>query len=88
MNTKVIVIGQKNQTVSKKKAIELNHVLTDEFKMEHITIRKPSQYEYVELITKNYFPGVDLIYCYFDPIERDGCLFFGKWNDGVVEGSN
>lgn len=79
--TKVIVIGdQPNQ--EKKKKIEFVHCLEGDFKVAPAET-KPSDWKNIELICKDYSNGVDLMYVY-DNDRNDGCLYSGRFNDGVV----
>lgn len=46
----------------------------------------PGDYNYIELVCKNYQPGNDVMFAYNNPFRREnGMLYIGKWNDGVVE---
>lgn len=48
-------------------------------------IKIPHQYQYIELICKNYSMGLDLMFAYTDPLNRsDGVMYAGKFNDGIV----
>lgn len=81
--TKCIVLGEQPTEV-KKKPIEFIKALAvdDNF---HSASAAPKQYENIELITKSYAScGQDIMFAY----DRDrslGCLYLGKWNDGVAE---
>lgn len=85
MPTKAIVVGQ---TPNKLKPIELNFVLHQnaEFRRGFFY---PVSYKFVELISKNYLmhDGAmrDLIFAYNDENTRQGSMYLGKWNDGVVQ---
>ena len=43
----------------------------------------PGQFNYIELICKNYNSSKDLMFAYIEN-RSDGVLFIGKWNDGIV----
>lgn len=46
----------------------------------------PKAYNYIELISRGYTNETDLMFAYVDPTNRkNGVLYIGKWNDGVVE---
>ena len=81
--TKTIVLGSSYQ--DDNKPIVFNDYLdTTEFSSAFVS--KPSQFNYIELICKNYNDGSrDLMFAYNDPSNRNnGTLFFGYWNDGTV----
>lgn len=87
MPTKTIVIGEKH-TKRKKAPIELHGSLTEDMELSMNKHNKPSDFAYIELICENYGMGdnTDLIFAYDNPNDRSGgVLFYGKWNDGVVE---
>jgi hypothetical protein len=49
-------------------------------------ISNPKHWPYVELVCRNYFPGVDIMFAYDNPSQRnEGLLYLGQFNDGVVE---
>lgn len=83
--TKTIVIGKK-QVKSALVPIEISKILDYGAKLRGTEVPL-SEYGYVELICLNYDPELgDLMFAYDDPNDRsDGCLLFGKWNDGIVE---
>lgn len=80
--TTTIVIGEakrpKNVTPIKfERVLDIVGRNTDVF---------PHTYKFIELICKDYAMGQDLMFAYNDPSNRkDGVLYIGKWNDGVVE---
>lgn len=85
MSTKIIVIGEENKTESYKKSIKLISFWSHPREIGFDSEAKPCEYNYVELVAKEYFAGLDLIFCYNEPNRRgDGCLFIGHWNDGVI----
>ena len=85
--TKTIVLGeQREQAV--KKPIEFYSLITvadsDDVDVEPI-ISKPYEWNYIELVSKNYAPNIDLLFAYNDPNDRgSGLLIIGRWNDGFV----
>ena len=86
MPTKAIVVGQ-NKIPDKLKPIQFDFVLAD----HHLNTAKlfPNDYQFVELISKDYslLNGFvyDIIFAYDDENTRKGTLYFGKWNDGIVQ---
>ena len=85
--TKTIVLGeQREQTV--KKPIEFFTLITvaDHDEVDYEPIRsKPYEFNYIELVSKNYAPNIDLLFAYNDPNDRgSGLLIIGRWNDGFV----
>lgn len=44
----------------------------------------PSEFFIVELISLNYSDDFDIMFAH-NGNRSEGCLFLGKWNDGVVE---
>jgi len=82
--TTTIVIGE-NSTPKTLKPIVFEKYLRRTFEFD-LGIVNPAIWKYIELITKNYSGGKDLMFAYDDPLNRDaGYLYIGKWNDGVVE---
>lgn len=87
MPTKTIVIGEKH-TKREKVPIELHGYLTEDMELSTNHHNKPGHFAFLELICKNYGmeDNTDLIFAYDNPNDRSGgVLFYGKWNDGVVE---
>jgi len=82
--TKCIVLGE---ALSKEKTpITFRSILAyGEF---YNATDQPKDFKYLELIAKGYINNTiepDIIFAYNDPKKRnEGCLFLGKWNDGVV----
>lgn len=82
---KVIVIGEENKAPEQKKPIELIRSWCGENEVSLVNSLIIKNYDYIELIAKNYFDDFDLIFCYYDAKNRgEGCIFLGHWNDGVV----
>ena len=45
----------------------------------------PSDFNFIELICREYQSGSDLMFAYDDPNKREnGMLYIGKFNDGVI----
>ena len=86
--TKTIVIGEpKDKAINK--TIEfltyINLVACDEVSAEPVDSR-PHQWGFIELICKDYAPGLDLMFAYDDASDRsNGILMVGCWNDGMVK---
>jgi len=85
--TKCIVLGQ--QTTNKRRSIEFVKGINADFSTS-FTDMDPQDYEYVELVSRNYnqrdaSESLDLMFAYDDPDDRgDGVLFIGRWNDGIL----
>jgi hypothetical protein len=86
--TKTIVVGS-IEIATKKKPIKFLSSLKGSLEFDHDVGRKPSNFNYVELIAHNYtFDGRDLMFAYNDPNDRSkGVLYVGYWHDGVVDNS-
>lgn len=81
--TKLIVLGEETQS-KRGKPIEFESYLDHDLDFGD-TPANPNQYKYVELICRDYFTGVDIMFAYDTPDDRGcGTLFIGKWNDGFV----
>lgn len=85
--TKTIVLGLQREQ-AEKKPIEFYSLITvadhDEVDVEQVQ-SKPHQWNYIELVSKNYSPNTDLLFAYNDPNDRgSGLLIIGRWNDGFV----
>ena len=80
--TKVSVFGQDSEEEKKKKPIEFVKAF---FYKKFVDAKaKPSEYEYVVLLEKNYYGiNLSLIWAY-DNNPNNGTLYLGHWNDGVV----
>lgn len=80
--TKVIILGEATPE-KKKKPIEFIKYL-DRFELKFNTPSKePIDCEHIELVCKN-FDQFDLMFAYNDDRSK-GVLYFGHFNDGVVE---
>lgn len=96
MSTKTIVIGSKENKPRKLKPLTFKGVLDVDYRddnkprifVSNSVGPQPQDFNYIELISKNYIEGVDVMFAYNnpDPEKRgEGLILFGKWNDGVVE---
>lgn len=47
-------------------------------------LETPDEYDYVELICRNYIDGMDIMFAYNKGEKEIGLLYFGHFNDGVV----
>ena len=81
--TKCIVLGEQPTEV-KKKPIEFMKWINLDLEVNECS-SYPNNYKNLELVCRDYRgSGCDMIYAYSD--SRDtGCMYFGKWNDGVAE---
>ncbi len=82
--TKVIVIGESQPRIEGK--IVFTHYLNGSYEMIKAE-SKPSDYNFIELITRNYGGGDrgDLMFAYNDLGGRDhGVLYVGHFNNGLV----
>ena len=79
--TKVIVLGQQEPKEQPKK-IELRRSLNIDFAFEN-ACDNAKDWNYIELICKDYTEGVDLMFAYDDD-RNSGCFYLGQFNDGVV----
>lgn len=81
--TKCIVLGEQPTEV-KKKPIEFLKDFSSEGVLYN-TMDKPSDWKFIELICINYSKKLGDVMFAHDGDRSNGCLFFGKWNDGVAE---
>lgn len=80
MKTKCIVLGE-SQPSNELKKIEFVRCIDDDDGFPPSS--KPSEYAVIELISREYANGHDLMFAYFED-RSEGCAYFGHWNDGVV----
>lgn len=81
--TKCIVLGQEPTEV-KKNPIEFHMALAVDCHF-NIASAAPKQYINIELVAKGYVGSeLDIMFAY-DKCRNLGCLYIGKWNDGVAE---
>lgn len=86
--TKTIVLGeQRDLAVMKPIEFFTRLDVADHDDVDvNVACSRPHQWNYIELICKNYSPNLDLLFAYNDPNDRgEGILFIGRWNDGVVK---
>lgn len=85
--TKCIILGE-NQEKPKGKPIRFTHYLAaDNHKIIIGGKYMPEKYEIIELITRDYSAGLDIMFAH--TLDRcNGILFLGKCNDGFVEGGD
>jgi hypothetical protein len=85
--TKIIDLTQ-NTPAKPLKPIEFKYLLTHARLVEHneiiICAAKPSEYEVIELICRNYEAGIDIMFAYNEGKRNGGIMYFGKFNDGVL----
>lgn len=83
---KTIVIGSPEEKPALK-PIVFNKLLTTELVIENVGSDKPSDYNTIELIARDYDENhrYDLMFAYDRNQDRKyGTLYLGYWNDGVV----
>jgi hypothetical protein len=81
--TKTIVIGE-HKDEGAKKLIEFVYLVNPIERDDVVSL--PHQWNYIELICKDFASGLDLLFAYNDASERgEGILILGRWNDGVVK---
>lgn len=96
MSTKTIVIGRKGQQPRKLMPIQFTHIIqaphpvvgskTDVIVSNNDCEASPQDFNYIELIAKDYIKGVDVMFAYDHPAMRTkGVLFLGMWNGGSVK---
>ena len=79
--TKCIVLGQDGEPKKELKPIEfVKAILLSEISKAGCS---PDDYKNIELISKGYIDGHDLMFAYDDD-RSTGCAYLGYWNDGVV----
>jgi hypothetical protein len=83
--TKTIVLGAEHPKTEKTK-IKFVKVLTGVYEVEESDFSgTPEDCNYIELVSKDYALGMDLMFAYDDPNKREhGVLYIGYWNDGIV----
>ena len=84
--TKVTIIGEPASTVKKYTHIKFIKSLISGYKFETFSMRnwsKPSAWDNIELICRNYAEGMDLMFAY-DDSRKDGILYVGYFNEGLV----
>ena len=86
--TKTITLGEQKDE-STKKPIEFFSLISiasrDDVRAE-VGASAPHQWNFIELICKNYIYNIDLMFAYDYADNRStGVLMIGRWNDGVVK---
>jgi hypothetical protein len=95
MGTQINIIGNHRQDKVKKIPIEFKYAL-NQVTPNHSEILRPARtefginspkdYNFIDLICKNYLSGYDLMFAYNYADNRSvGVLCIGLFNDGVVE---
>ena len=93
MSTQINIIGYHRQDKVKKIPIEFKYAL-NQVKSNYPDILRPTttkedspkDYNFIDLICKNYLSGFDLMFAYNLADKRElGVLYIGYFNDGVVE---
>ena len=93
MSTQINIIGNHRQDKVKKNPIEFKYAL-NQVKSNYPDILRPTttredspkDYDFIDLICKNYLSGFDLMFAYNLADKRElGVLYIGYFNDGVVE---
>jgi len=93
MSTQINIIGYYRQDKVKKIPIEFKYAL-NQVKSNYPDILRPTttredspkDYNFIDLICKNYLSGCDLMFAYNLADKRElGVLYIGYFNDGVVE---
>lgn len=82
MATKCIIIGSSCEH-KPLVPIEFTYVIGSRgtlVKADHT----PKMFRFVELITREYDGGLDVMFAYSYANRSDGVLLLGKWNDGCV----
>ncbi len=83
--TQIIDLTSNSQSLKKK--IEFVSYLNSIDEKENIekAENSPSEYNFIELICRNYINKMDIMLAYNKKDQReDGYLYFGHFNDGVV----
>lgn len=87
--TKVIILGAEEKVAKQKKIKFLYSLVKDHdgnvaLVLEDEDCTKPKDYSFIELIEKKYIDGYDMMFAYDDEDIREGVLYLGHFNDGVV----
>ena len=81
--TKVIILGKEPEK-KKGKPIEFKKYLESDLKIVGRPLFNPSNYKTIEVIVRNYAQNFDLFFAY-NNIRKNGVLYLGHYNDGIVE---
>jgi hypothetical protein len=93
MSTQINIISNHRQDKVKKIPIEFKYAL-NQVKSNYPDILRPiktgedspKDFNFIDLICKNYLSGCDLMFAYDFADQRElGVLYIGYFNDGVVE---
>lgn len=88
--TKVIILGQEEKQQTKKPIEFVYSMVRAEgggiiLEKEQKSDIKPNEWSCIELICLNYLDRLDMMYAHDGEEGREGCLYLGHFNDGVVE---
>lgn len=84
--SKIIIIGEKTSEQKKLVPISFKRYLNEGIEIECGSVLTPLNYNFIELICKDYGSGYDIMFAYDDPKKRrSGTFYIGHWNDGVAE---
>jgi hypothetical protein len=86
--TQTIVLGEQKDKAFKKPIEFLTHIniLTCDDVSAQPVDNEPCDWNYIELICKDYRPNLDLMFAYDNASDRsEGVVIIGRWNDGVVK---
>jgi len=81
--TKVIILGQEPEK-KKGKPIEFVTFLDNTLEMENAE-SKPIRWDNIEVISFDYIGNFDLFFAYLEGDRKNGVLYLGHYNDGIVE---
>lgn len=83
MSTTTIVLGRKDTL--KPIIFECSvHILSNGQISTTQAASKPGEYKFIELIYKDTYSHRDVMFAYDDPDRRNGIIYLGEWNDGVI----
>ena len=83
--TTVVIIGE-STTKQAPRPITFSLDITSVDSAPNDICADPSDWNYIELIARNYCDGYDLMFAYDHPSLRgEGIAYLGHFNDGIVE---
>ena len=82
MKTKVTILGSNDVEQPEKKKIEFCRVVCAD-EISDKLFSKPSDYDNIELICKNYVSQYDLLFAY-NATRFDSVCYLGHFNDGIA----